>query len=131
MPLEHRYHTSINPLPNNHAMPSQLFHPPHAINRFHHHSKAVAPTAAAPTSKLQAHILTFPAAPVGEGAAAVLLPVAAGAAEPVVDALSSAPVPLAFGGPEYAAVRMPVPFLHSPPEGAEELNVMSAHWEGG
>ena len=87
-------------LHHNHAMPSQIFYSPHALNRYRHHNKAAAPTAAPPTSKLQAHMLTFPAAPVDEGAEAALLPVAADAPDAVADPVSAEPVPLALAGPE-------------------------------
>lgn len=85
------------------------------------YSKAAAPIAAALTNRLQTPVLTFPAlSVVGEGAAAALLPdTTVGSAEPV---------PLAFANSEvYSVVRTPVPLLHSPPDGAEALKVMSAH----
>ena len=85
-------------------------------SRSYIYNKAAAPTAAAPTNRLQAPILIFPAEPVdeGEGAAAVSLPDVA------------EPEPLALVGPVYSVVRT-VPFLHSPPGEADLVKVMSAH----
>lgn len=79
-----------------------------------------------PTIRPQTPMLAFPAAPVGEAAAAAE-PVPEGVA-PVADDASPELVPLALvNWPLYWVDVTPEPFLHSAPVGTDEVKVMSAH----